>query len=197
MTDLQIQAIEKKFINKKMPVLRPGYQVRVHQKIKEGNKERVQIFEGLVIGAKGAHGSNKTITVRKVVQGIGVEKTFPVNSPNISKIDVKKTFGVRRAKLYFLRSAEVAKRLRAKLGLTEKDEKHKEAKGLNAVEEEAPKQEAPAAEEKEEKQKAPVEAKAEEQAAPAEEAPAEEPAKEEEPAAEKPAEPVKEEKKEE
>jgi large subunit ribosomal protein L19 len=180
MTDLQVQAIEKKFINKKMPVLRPGYQVRVHQKIKEGNKERIQVFEGIVIGVKGSHGSNKTVIVRKVVQGVGVEKTFPVNSPNISKIDVKKTFGVRRAKLYFLRSAEVAKRLRAKLGLTEKDEKHKEAKGLNAVKE-APKTE---------------EAKAEE--TPKEEAvKAEEPVKKEE-AAEKveaPAQPEKEEKK--
>lgn len=159
MTDLKIQAIEKKFINKKMPVLRPGYQVRVHQKIKEGGKERIQVFEGIVLGVKGAHGSNKVITVRKVVQGIGVEKAFPVNSPNVARIEVKKTFGVRRAKLYFLRSAEVARRLRAKLGLTDKDEKHKEAKGLkeeDVVEEAAPQETAA----EEAPVEAPVEAKA-------------------------------------
>lgn len=128
MSHLIIQALEKKFASaagKKMPVLRPGYKVRVHQKIKEGEKERVQIFEGLVIALNAGHGSSKTFTVRKEVEGVGVEKIFPVYSPNVVKIEIIKTFGVRRAKLYYLRGkAGVSNRLSAKLGLLERDEKH-------------------------------------------------------------------------
>lgn len=88
---------------KKVPEVKTGYTVRVHQKIKEGNKERVQAFEGLVIKVGHGEGVEKTITVRKIVQGIGVEKVFPVNSPNITKIEVKKKAKVRRAKLYYMR----------------------------------------------------------------------------------------------
>jgi len=128
MSHIIIQALEKKFASaagKKMPVLRPGYKVRVHQKIKEGEKERVQIFEGLVIALNAGHGSSKTFTVRKEVEGVGVEKIFPVYSPNVVKIEIIKTFGVRRAKLYYLRGkAGVSNRLSAKLGLLERDEKH-------------------------------------------------------------------------
>lgn len=131
MTHIAVQNIEKKFINKKTPVLRPGYQVRVHQKIKEGEKERVQIFEGLVISLNSGHGSSKTFKVRKIVEGIGVEKTFPLYSPNIVKIEIKKTFKVRRAKLIYLRKPEgLSKRLSAKLGLIERDENLKKKKGL-------------------------------------------------------------------
>lgn len=131
MTNLLIQAIEKQFINKKTPILRPGYQVRVHQKIKEGNKERIQVFEGLVIGLNAGHGSSKTFTVRKVVQGIGVEKIFPVYSPNIAKVEIKKTFKARRSKLTYLKKAGgLSKRLSAKLGLIEKDEILRQKKGL-------------------------------------------------------------------
>jgi len=136
MTNLLIQAIEKKFINKKTPILRPGYQVRVHQKIKEGNKERIQVFEGLVIGLNAGHGSSKTFTVRKVVQGIGVEKIFPVYSPNIAKVEIKKTFKARRSKLTYLKKAGgLSKRLSAKLGLIEKDEIMKQKKGLQEQQE--------------------------------------------------------------
>jgi len=131
MTNLLIQAIEKKFINKETPILRPGYQVRVHQKIKEGNKERIQVFEGLVIGLNAGHGASKTFTVRKVVQGIGVEKIFPVYSPNIAKIEIQKTFKARRSKLTYLKKeGGLSKRLSAKLGLIEKDEVMKQKKGL-------------------------------------------------------------------
>jgi large subunit ribosomal protein L19 len=89
---------------KKMPDLKPGSTVRVHQKIKEGEKERVQVFEGLIIAVSAGNGANKTFTVRKIVEGIGVEKVFPIYSPNIAKIQVKKTASVRRSKLYYMRS---------------------------------------------------------------------------------------------
>lgn len=140
MTHIAVQQLEKTFTNaRKVPVLRPGYNVRVHQKIKEGEKERIQIFEGMVIAVKNAPGSSKTFTVRKVVEGIGVEKIFPLYSPNVTKIEVKKTFTVRRAKLYYLRSKEgLSMRLKAKLGLTEKDEKMTEKKD-QAEEKRAPK----------------------------------------------------------
>ncbi len=88
---------------KRSPKIEPGNTVRVHQKIKEGEKERVQIFEGLVLKINSGHGADKTITVRKVFQGIGVEKTFPLYSKNIIKIEVKKKSKVRRAKLYYMR----------------------------------------------------------------------------------------------
>lgn len=90
-------------IKKKVPVIQTGHTVRVHQKIKEGEKERIQIFEGLVIRVHGGHGADKTFTVRKIVEGIGVEKIFPLYSPNIQKIEVKKESKVRRAKLYYMR----------------------------------------------------------------------------------------------
>jgi len=98
-----LQDIQKLAIKKKIPVIRPGYTVKIHQRIKEGEKERVQIFEGLVIKMNSGYGADKTITVRKVFGGIGVEKIFPVHSTNIVKIEVKKKSKVRRAKLYYMR----------------------------------------------------------------------------------------------
>jgi large subunit ribosomal protein L19 len=83
--------------------LRSGYTVRVQQKIREGDKERLQAFEGLIIKISSGNGLSKTITVRKIVDGIGVEKIFPLGSPNIAKIDVVKKAKVRRAKLYYIR----------------------------------------------------------------------------------------------
>lgn len=88
---------------KKVPQIKTGYTVVVHQKIKEGGKERVQLFEGLVIKVGHGEGVEKTFTVRKVVQGIGVEKIFPINSPNIAKVVVRKKAKVRRSKLYYMR----------------------------------------------------------------------------------------------
>lgn len=94
---------------KKMPDIRPGDIVKVHQKIKEGDKERIQIFEGVVIARKHGKGISSTITVRKVVDQIGVERIFPVHSPSIEKIEVVKSSKVRRSKLYYLRTAKGAK----------------------------------------------------------------------------------------
>lgn len=86
-----------------VPDLKPGYLVAVHQKIKEGNKERVQVFQGTVIKTNAGHGVNDMFTVRKISEGIGVEKTFPIHSPTIVKIDVIRAHKVRRAKLNYLR----------------------------------------------------------------------------------------------
>ena len=104
MTNLIIQTVEKEQTKQNLPEIKAGYTVRVHQKIKEGEKERVQIYEGLVIAISHGHGPNKTITVRKVVEGIGVEKIFPLSSPNIVKIEVVRIGKVRRAKLYYMRN---------------------------------------------------------------------------------------------
>lgn len=152
MTHLIVQALERKLAGKKLQVLRAGYKVRVHQKIKEGEKERIQIFEGSVIALNAGHGASKTVTVRKVVQGIGVEKVFPLASPNVTKIEVVKTFGVRRAKVYYMRDdIGMSTRLRGKLGLTEKDAKHLGKERIydneNDVEESVVEAEAPVAEE--------------------------------------------------
>ncbi|MGE5298252.1 MAG: 50S ribosomal protein L19 [Acidobacteriaceae bacterium] len=95
-------------------VLKPGYVVRVHQKIKdvspEGKeKERIQVFEGLVIATKGGKDINGTVTVRKISSGIGVERIFPVHSPSIEKIEVVKATPARKAKLYYTRKGKEAK----------------------------------------------------------------------------------------
>ena len=99
---------------KTVPKLKAGYVVRVHQKIKdvsaEGKeKERIQIFEGQVIGTKGGKGISGTVTVRKMSSGIGVERIFPIHSPNIEKIEVVKETPARKAKLYYVRSGKEAK----------------------------------------------------------------------------------------
>lgn len=98
-----IKNFELKQAKSSIPELRSGYTVRVSQKIREGDKERVQAFEGIVIKVGAGAGINKTITVRKVVDGVGVEKIFPIHSPNVVKIDITKKSKVRRAKLYYLR----------------------------------------------------------------------------------------------
>ena len=91
---------------KKLPDLRPGDTVKVHQKIKEGDKERLQIFEGIIIAKKHGKGISSMITVRKVVDGVGVERVYPIHSTAIEKIEVVKHGKVRRAKLYYLRTAK-------------------------------------------------------------------------------------------
>lgn len=94
---------------KDLPDIKPGDTIKVHQKIKEGDKDRIQIFEGIVIARKHGKGINATITVRKVVEGVGVERIFPIHSPAIDKIEVIKRVKARRAKLYYLRTAKGTK----------------------------------------------------------------------------------------
>jgi len=88
---------------KTLPDFRVGYTVKVHIRIKEGSKERVQMFEGLVIAKKGGTGVNGTFMVRKISYGVGVERIFPIHSPNIAKLEVSKPGAVSRAKLYYVR----------------------------------------------------------------------------------------------
>jgi len=99
----KVAAIEAEMIKKDAYDFRPGDTVRVHQRIQEGDKERVQVFEGVVIKIHRAAGAKGTFTVRKMSYGIGVEKIFPVNSPLIEKVDVKQRGRVRRSRLYYLR----------------------------------------------------------------------------------------------
>ena len=89
---------------KKIPEVKTGYTGKVHQKIKEGGKERVQMFEGLVIKISSGAGTDKSFTVRRIASGVGVEKIFPFHSPNVAKIDVIKKAKVRRSKLYYMRN---------------------------------------------------------------------------------------------
>jgi len=174
--------IHSKFTQKR-PVVRTGQTVRVHQKIKEGGKERVQIFEGLVIKTNAGRGLDSTFTVRKVMGGIGVEKVFPLHSANIKQIEITGSSKVRRSKLYYMRD-RTGKSARLREGTVREED---------LVVEEDIVEEAPAKEESKEDAKpekteeakdAPAQPEAAEQPAendaPAEEAPAKEESKAEE-----------------
>ncbi len=91
---------------KELPEFKTGCTVKVHQKIREGSKERVQVFEGLVIARKGGKGVNATFMVRKIASGIGVERIYPLHSPNIVKLEVVKAPHTRKAKLYYVRKKQ-------------------------------------------------------------------------------------------
>jgi large subunit ribosomal protein L19 len=97
-----LELVESKHIRQDRLVFEIGDTVDVHTKIQEGDKERVQIFSGIVIARRGG-GTRENFTVRRIVAGEGVERTFPINSPRIAKVDVKRHGKVRRAKLFFLR----------------------------------------------------------------------------------------------
>ena len=110
-----IKELEKQYLDKDLPELNPGDTVKVFVRIVEGNKERTQAFEGTIIKKRGS-GVGKTITVRKIFQGVGVERVFPVYSPRIEKIAVLRRGEVRRAKLYYLRERSgKATRIKEKL----------------------------------------------------------------------------------
>lgn len=110
-----IETLNAQNVKQEMPVIEIGSTVRVHIKVKEGTKERVQVFEGTVIAKKNG-GVAETFTVRRISYGVGVEKVFPVHSPNVVKVETVRKGKVRRAKLYYLRdrvgkAAKVKERL--------------------------------------------------------------------------------------
>jgi len=104
MADL-IKLVEQEFakVRENIPGFKPGDTINVHVKIKEGNKERIQQFQGTVIQRRGTGTNGETFTVRKISNGVGVERIFPIVSPNIDKIEIIKQGSVRRAKLYYLK----------------------------------------------------------------------------------------------
>ena len=104
--------VEQPYLRDDMPDFRPGDTIRVHVRVVEGERERVQVFEGVVIRSRGS-GLSKTFTVRKVSFGVGVERTFPLHSPMIAKVEVAARGDVRRAKLYYLRT-RVGKKAKVK-----------------------------------------------------------------------------------
>ena len=97
-----IKKLTEECLKKEVPVINIGSTVKVHVRIKEGERERIQIFEGTVI-AKNNSGIAETFTVRRVAYGVGVERVFPVHSPNVAKVELVRNGRVRRAKLYYLR----------------------------------------------------------------------------------------------
>ena len=162
-----IKSIEHEQLKNRIPDLKVGDTVRVHQRIKEGNRERIQVFEGIIIKKQGGS-VNATFTVRRIAYGVGVEKTFLVHSPLVEKVEVVRVGKARRAKLYYLRD-RVGKAAKTKENIGAKIE----SKYIDVKEElvEEPAVEAEATETVE----APVEeAKVEETVAPVEEAKAEE-----------------------
>ena len=109
----KIDLFNQKTLKSNLPEIRPGDIVRVSQKIKEGDKERIQDFEGVILARKHGKGVSSTITVRREISGVGVERIFPLHSPLIEKIELLKKGRARRAKLYYLRTAR-GKRARLK-----------------------------------------------------------------------------------
>lgn len=98
-----IRALEQEQLRTDIPAFKPGDTVKVHVKVVEGNRERIQVFEGVVIKRQSG-GARETFTVRRISYGVGVERTFPVHSPRVDKIEVMRRGIVRRAKLYYLRN---------------------------------------------------------------------------------------------
>lgn len=141
-----LQTFNQQQLRTGLPTLRPGAKVKVHQKIKEGDKERIQIFEGVVIAKRKQKEPSATFTVRKISNGVGVERIFPLHSPSIDKIEVVGENKVRRAKLFYLRG-RIGKRgklkeKQMKMGLTiNESENVKEALVIDKVVPEEPSQE--------------------------------------------------------
>lgn len=127
-----IESLETRDLKGDVPNIKPGTTVKVHVRLVEGKKERIQIFEGVVIGLSGA-GIRRTFTVRKISNGVGVERAFPVHSPMIQKIDVVQRGRVRRAKLNYLRGLsgkaarikEISREQQAKFNRTQEAGKEK------------------------------------------------------------------------
>ena len=126
-----IKLIEQEQLKSDLPNIAIGDYVKVHLKVKEGNRERIQIFEGTIIGRKGS-GLRETITVRRLSYGVGVERVLPLHSPKISKIDIVRRGKIRRAKLYYLRD-RVGKAARVKEKLEPKGTKKAQRKLAEAA----------------------------------------------------------------
>ena len=140
-----IKAIEYEQLKNAIPEIKVGNTVRVHVRIKEGNKERIQVFEGIVIKKQGG-GLNETFTVRKISYGVGVEKTFLIHSPLVEKVEVVRVGKARRAKLYYLRERTgkasktkemVGARIENKMITIKEEVKEEPAKEVEALAEEA------------------------------------------------------------
>lgn len=153
MSQVLIQKITQSYLKKNIPDIRIGDTVLVHQKIQEGNKERIQIFEGLVIARHKKTDIDATFTVRRIASGVGVERVFPLHSPRILKIEKVKTAPVRRAKLYYLRnlSGRAARMKKEQFGSIIWEEKGVETEMDKIEEEQAEAAEAKAEEETAEK----------------------------------------------
>jgi large subunit ribosomal protein L19 len=143
-----VDQVEKSFLRADLPEFRPGDTVRVHVRVAEAGRERIQVFQGVVIRRQGG-GLRETFTVRKVSFGVGVERTFPLHSPSISKLEVVSRGHVRRAKLYYLRARKGKKaRIRERRVSEEEllataqapgpEEKEEEEPAVEAAEEQAP-----------------------------------------------------------
>jgi large subunit ribosomal protein L19 len=148
------EKIVQESLKQNIPDVQPGDTVRVHQKVKEGNKERIQIFEGVVLARKHGKGIQATITVRKISKNVPVERIFPIHAPFIEKIEITKRSKVRRAKLYYLRDVTGKKaRLKAKAFNMEVTEPEKTSEVSDEASEEQPSthaEEIPLTEEKKE-----------------------------------------------
>lgn len=155
-----IKSIEHEQLKNKIPNLKIGDTVRVHQRIKEGNRERIQVFEGIIIKKQGG-GVNATFTVRRVAYGVGTEKTFLIHSPMVEKVEVVRVGKARRAKLYYLRdrvgkAAKTKENIGARIETTEVSLKEdlveepvvEEATTEEVIAEEKAVEEAPVVEEK-------------------------------------------------
>ena len=108
-----IRAVEANHLKKEVPVFGPGDTLRVNVKVVEGNRERIQAFEGTCIARDGA-GTGASFTVRRIASGVGTERTFPIHSPRVDSIEVRRRGKVRRAKLYYLRGRIGSKAIRIK-----------------------------------------------------------------------------------
>lgn len=139
-----IKSIEHEQLKNKIPDLHVGDTIRVHQRIKEGNRERIQVFEGIIIKKQGG-GLNATFTVRRVAYGVGVEKTFLIHSPMVEKVEVVRVGKSRRAKLYYLRD-RIGKSAKTKENLGARIENKEITLKEDLVEENMAEEEAPAVE---------------------------------------------------